>query len=313
MKEKEITTVYDERYYALLTIKAKDLKQIMCGGEKYVGYINTVNRPPGKEPVVIGIFVKEENYKGKEILLLNRNEIMILNVLFHLTLNAEQQYIYTDLYNIHHKLLGRSVKMENEDDYCKIIRTFNRFEKQYVFIGHESELQPINNNLYLSQLANMQVLSVKEKFIRFTLGDFGNEIRNRKRYSDLIPIKFARCQNISKYFIALAICRYIYINAKKKNRLYSFKLVTILKQINYFDRNGNNTGKSYYDLLKQDGITNKTYILKQFIKSIKEVLNTLMSESKINGFNLLNFDDNASVLRYTNYIIELELPPRKYH
>ena len=65
MKEKEITTVYDERYYALLTIKAKELKQVICRGKEYVGYINTVNRPPGEEPVVVGMFVEKEKYKSK--------------------------------------------------------------------------------------------------------------------------------------------------------------------------------------------------------------------------------------------------------
>ena len=313
MKEKEITTVYDERYYALLTIKAKELKQIICKGKEYVGYINTVNRPPGEEPVVVGMFVEKEKYKSKTTVLLNKNDVMLLNALFHLYLNTDGTDVDTDWHSIYHKILGQSVKTNSNNDYSITELSLNKLDSLYVFIGTRSELQHLDKGSFFRKLIGKNVSSSEKKSITFKFGGFGNDIRNRKRYSNLIPIKFLRCKNISKYYISLAICRYIYINAKKKNRLYSFKLVTILKQINYFDRNGNNTGKSYYELLRQDGLSNKTYILKQFIKTVKEVLNTLISENKIKGFSLLGFDDNASVLKYTDYTIELALPPRKYH
>ena len=312
MKEKEITTIYDERYYSLLTMKSKELKEFTYKYDDYVGYINTANRPPGKEPFVVGIFVKKKNYKNKNTLLLSKTDIMVLNALFHLYLNEEKENVDTDLYSIHHKILGQSLKNNNMANYSTIISSLKKLKNLYIFLGNKNELHHTSNISYFSQLAVIKVLSAEKWLIQFSLGVFGNSIRNRKRYSNLIPIKFLRCKNISKYYIALAICRYIYINAKKKNRLYSFKLETLLKQINYFDRIGNNSGKSYYDLLRQDGISNKTYILKQFIKTLKEVLNTLSYEKKIKSFKLIDFDTNASVLEYSKYTIELELPPKKY-
>lgn len=312
MKEKEITTIYDERYYSLLTMKSRELKEFSYQYNDYVGYVNTVNRPPGKEPFVVGIFVEKKYYKDKNTLLLDKTDIMVLNALFHLYLIEEKENVITDLYSIHHKILGKSLKNNDSTNYIDIISSLKKLKKLYIFVGNKNELYNTSNVSYFSQLMDTKVLSAEKGLIQFSLGVFGNSIKNRIRYSNLIPIKFLRCKNISKYYISLAICRYIYINSNKKNRIYSFKLETILKQINYFDKKGNNSGKSYYDLLRQDGISNKTYILKQFIKTLKEILTTLAYEKKINSFNLLDFGTNISVLEYSKYTIELELPPKKY-
>lgn len=313
MKEKTLTSILDERYYALITTKSKQLVELRYNYSGYIGYVNTANRPPGKDPIVVGTFVKNEIYKNENTLLLNRNDIMVLNALFHLYINEERENIEIDLYSIYHKILGQQLKNNNiSANYIDIVRSLKKLRDIYIFVGCKSELHQVNTSTSFNKLLDIEVLPKEKALIKFSLGNFGNDIRNRKRYSDIVPIKFLRCKNINKYYIALAICRYIYINKKKKNRIYTFKLETLLKQINYFDRTGNNTGKSYYNLLNQNNISNKTYILNQFIKTSKEILHTLVNEKKIKNYKLVNLEANISILKYSEYIIEIELMPKKY-
>ena len=101
------------------------------------------------------------------------------------------------------------------------------------------------------------------------------------------------------------------VESKKKNREYGFHLQTILKQINYFGKNGINLGISYDNILRKEKVSNKTHLLKQFIGNITQVMEELKSKKNIDGFETKNFDKKPSVLNYDKYYILLTLLPKK--
>lgn len=311
MKEKTFTSIFDEKYYALITMKSNEIIKIKVKFEDYIGYVQTANRPPGESPAVVGLFVKETDFKENESILLSRDEIMLLNVLFHLSVNSETDTVITTLSEICHNLLGQAM---NNNTYNKIRPAITKLTKLYIYDGRKEDLYSRNTDRYFSKLiSSFKRYNITENNYRieYSFGDFGNTIKLRKRYADLVPISYIRSKNIARYCLSLAICRYIYMNAKKKNREYGFHLQTILKQINYFGKNGINLGISYDNILRKEKVSNKTHLLKQFIGNITQVMEELKSKNNIDGFETKKFDKKPSVLNYDKYYILLTLLPKK--
>ena len=172
---------------------------------------------------------------------LSAHEILLYSLLLHkcIECGSEKGTIsYEELQKLRNKRCG-NIKLFDEDTLNAYNDAFKGLLTKHISfnvggkrtnVTYKSKEQPI------LLLYNSENLDNGNKIITYSLGPFGKTLLESKRFSTLVPNKYFQInfKEITKYELALYICRLIYINSKKRDKQLTITLSSIMKSINKY-------------------------------------------------------------------------------
>lgn len=297
MKVKEIKIVHDNLYWLMLQLDNRRLNGNMNLLTKHIS--KNINKHGTELEIELSIKrIESEINSG----LLNKEAISIYTILLSNTIESDEEFIKTSIFSIYTKYLGRPLpKDKNKRD--EIVKNYHKILliMEEIYISYKC--RKINFNHKLISRQNPKILNNGDIEFEVSLGKYGQKIKEKKQYSNILPIKVLRSKNPCKVLIGIYLARYVFIN-RKKSINKALRLETLLKQIGYFDIDGNNTQCTYAYKMEQDKISNKSYILNQFIKTLLQVLEELKKKNEIEDY-MSNFENNISIKRIKEYEIQI--------
>jgi hypothetical protein len=326
MKTKRILTVCDEVYHNLLTLKKGDFEEKSYENEHYFG----LQKGNPRTENISGLYYKLEKTvhfrqfdsankeKARKITFehvqLSKYKMLIYNVLLHKQKEEEKDNVETSIYEIYNKYMGRPLnktKKMDEKIFTIFLKSLEELTNIYVYckIHHKKRKkygqegrEVFHKFLTITEESKQENGDIK---FRYSLGEFGEIVEKSRRYAYMMPIELFRTQNITKFLLATYICRLIYVNSRKTRRQRDLALSTLMKRAFFHNKDGRNSGLTYLEKM-YSRVSNKTYILRQFMKVLNSVLKILKTKNVIEGYEIIA-DEKYSAKTFENYKIRIYL------
>ncbi len=175
----------------------------------------------------------------------------------------------------------------DKDTFNSYIKGFQDLHKKKIEINLRKckgkRYKKFSPNVIRQNLIEYEI--IKNKAIRYSLGDLGRFLFETKRMSSKLPIELVQVfyDQIDEFFIGMYLTRIIYIERKKKENEKGISIKSILKQIMCFNRRKLPKGINKYQEIKQ--APQKTKLLKNFQKYLEYVLILLKDNKVIKGYD----------------------------
>jgi hypothetical protein len=207
------------------------------------------------------------------------------------------------------KRTGRIINTTIQNTY--LVTLMKLQEKSLLFhVGDVRKRYKVSNisaEQQLLELTDCKKDKVNNLTFNYSFGKFEEVIIKSKRYSDLLPIEVMHSsyKQITFVLISLYIGRLIFINQRKRKKTICITIKGIMSHIYTFDKEGYNTGKTYYDVINSS-VSNKYTLLKLFQKNLLKILDLLKAKGSIKEYQLK--PNNIKTINISNYdLIKLEI------
>lgn len=258
---------------------------------------------------------KQIREKVKRFSTFTREEILMYLILFnHYVENKEHidenGNIVISIKEIHCKYRNKTLKMYSQIDnatYITYLKAINALGEKTIHINTSACKDKIpyikKNDIYEINDKLLTYKSIKSKDetkvlgIRYNLGKFGDLLIISKRMTSKFPVELLESsyKQIEQVFIGLYISKIIYINQNKRkfNGTINLSIPSIMNNIMYYDKNGENTSQTLLQRFNEKGKQNYK-LIKNFEKILKNVLELYKKHNFIMDFEV----DSISVANY---------------
>ena len=207
--------------------------------------------------------------------------------------------------NYRNKRTGRTIVM-NQKELQIYKNAINSLQQKRIKLEIKNTRKRYGvNNTYISDFRLLIITAYTEQengdiSFDYTLSQYGQVLLNSKRFSDILPIEILHIsyQQAMILYIGIYLSRLIFINQRKKQSEFTINISSIMKHIRMHDKQGNDTGKTLYEILK-DNISNKYTYLNTFKKDLENVLYLIYKNGKIYNRRFISIElENLNVKNY---------------
>lgn len=238
--------------------------------------------------------------KFKDGVFFSREELVIYVILYDFFLENEDKidngFLTISLKEIHCKYRNATLKRFNtiDEETRKVyLRAFKKLSlKQINFCIDEKE--KFSKCIINQSLLDYQLIKNKSGYdtaVKFSLGNFGEYLKFRKRNSGLLPISFLHLQlnQTLGLEIGLYLTKMIFMKRKSsiaRKKGFSISVKKVLENIMFFDQKGKVTGLTYYEKLSKNNKSNNK-ILTTFERRLIYALEELKKYESISDYEIL--------------------------
>lgn len=218
------------------------------------------------------------------------------------TIGTKNGDIVITIKEIHQKYRNKTLKKFSQIDEKTVesyIKAIKALSKKKVTVNTEACKDKIryikryeitcNIDTMLHYTAILSEDRTKLVSIKYNLGNFGKLLLASKRMTSQFPVELLECsyKEITKIFIGLYISKILFINKKKKKseKGITISALAILRNIVFYDTNGNNTSKTLLERLEEKEKQNYS-LLKSFENSLIKVLELYKKHNYIKDYEV---------------------------
>lgn len=224
---------------------------------------------------------------------LTAHEIIIYTLLLSKCIENQsevQEISYKEIQMMRNKRIGKTKLLD--------VSTFNAYNKAFAGLSRKKLKYDLLNSRRSKKITYRKgehplliVLDVKkidngDRYIKYSLGQFGKTLIESKRYSTLVPKSYFRINfnEVMHLQIALYVCKLLYINQRKKSKTMTLQLSSILKNITRWGESEKfGLVKLGYPMFDTNSDNNKRS-WDHIVRVTIELLDTLKAELKIKDY-----------------------------